>query len=252
MTRQINLFDARLVPPRGLPAWWLPALLALALPVGVAVHLAAGWQNRALVAQAQSLQAELDRLQAAANPGTDRSVVLAGLREQAVRREQQVRQMQGLDGPAQGGASAAPGPGPGPGPVAQPLGASQWLQALSGVAIDGVWLTSIKVDVGGALALQGQARSSARINAYLARWHAAPDLAGTALKLLEVRRSADAGGQATGEQDMGFALSNAPGQAADAGPQDAAWADPGANASAGPLAPNLGAGLAGGSAAGAH
>jgi Tfp pilus assembly protein PilN len=236
MTRHINLFDARLVPPRGLPAWWLPGLLAFALTLGGALHLAADWRNRALAAQSQSLQAELARLQAAASPGTDRSVVLTALRDQAALREQQVRQMQGLDGPGRDGGPAGPAPlavsASANAPLAAsvtptaPLAASQWLQALSGVAIDGVWLTEIKVDADGALALEGRARSSARINAYLAHWHAAPDLAGTSLKLLEVRRSAEGDGAlASGDQAMGFALGNAPGQAAGTSTDRAADAD---------------------------
>lgn len=199
MTRHINLVDARrLYPPRTLPAWSLPAIAGAALLAGLGWRLAGDMELRDLARTDAALQAELTALRPAGGSG-DRSAVLAALREQADARERQARLMQGLDATAPAGTSAPPA-------------ASTWLRALAAVAIDGVWLRTVKADAGGTLALEGQATDGAHLNDYLARWRGEPALAGTALKLLDVQRAEAPGG--TLRFTLGNAAPAAPGAGA--------------------------------------
>ncbi|OYW19818.1 MAG: hypothetical protein B7Z52_03060 [Burkholderiales bacterium 12-64-5] len=191
MSRQINLFNAALLPPR-------PVLTASQVVLGWAVVLLTGlgiygWlttqavtlrgAERAAAANVQALQADIVQL---GSKGTGRKPSAALVAR--------VAQRQTLLGARQGTMRKLTG-----GALGDTAGHARYLRAFARQSVDGLWLTGITVDgPGTAISVQGRTLDPERVPDFLDRLAREPVLSGHGFDHLQMQRPVPAAGAAPG------------------------------------------------------
>lgn len=191
MSRQINLFNPALLPPR-------PVLPASQVVVGWAVVLLAGlgiyaWQStqavqlqgaeRAAAGRVQALQADIVQLGIQGSGRKPSAALVARVAQRQTLLGARLGTMQKLAGGALGDTA----------------GHARFLRAFARQSVDGLWLTGITVDgPGTAISVQGRTVDPELVPDFLNRLAREPVLSGHGFDHLQMQRPLPAAGAAPG------------------------------------------------------